>query len=122
MRVGLIGLGAIGCGVIQLLQPDDDVELVGALVASPGKPRPPGTPPICSTLQQLLDKQPEVIVELAGHTALRWYGPPVLRAGIDLIMLSVGALADPTVERTIADAARAGGGRASIASGGIGAL
>src|SRR5437773_7157635 len=120
MKVGLIGLGAIGRGVIQFLHTADDVELVGALVADPTKVRPLGTPSICSELEQLLEKRPEVIVELAGHAALRCYGPPVLRAGIDLIMLSVGALADPTVEQAITDAARAGGSRATVPSGGIG--
>ena len=33
MRIGLIGLGAIGRGVIGLLRPEDRIELGGALVA-----------------------------------------------------------------------------------------
>ena len=45
---------------------------------------------------------PEVVVELAGHAALRCHGPTVLRAGIDLLILAVGALADPDTERAIA--------------------
>jgi aspartate dehydrogenase len=122
MRVGLIGLGAIGRGVIELLSAADGVELVGALVADPAKSRGRGAPPICGSLEQLLDTRPEVIVELAGHAALGCYGPPILRAGIDLIVLSVGALADPDVERAIIEAARAGGSRAIVASGAIGAL
>ncbi len=50
MRVGLIGLGAIGRGVIQLLSSDDDVELVGVLVADPRKSRGAWAPPICNSL------------------------------------------------------------------------
>jgi len=122
MRVGLIGLGAIGRGVLRLLRSDDEVELVGALVANLDKSRDPGAPAVCGSLAELLDKRPEVIVELAGHAALRCYGPPVLRAGVDLIVISVGALADPGVERAITEAARAGGGRVLVASGAIGAL
>jgi aspartate dehydrogenase len=122
MRVGLIGLGAIGRGVLRLLRTTDDVELVGALVADPRKSRGQGTPPICGALDQLLETRPEVIVELAGHAALGCYGPPILRAGIDLIVVSVGALADPDVERAIVEAARAGGSRVIVASGAIGAL
>jgi len=122
MRVGLIGLGAIGRGVVQLLRPDDGVELIGALVADQGKTRGHGAPPIYESLEQLLEPRPEVIVELAGHAALACYGPAVLRAGIDLIVVSVGALADPHVECAILEAARAGHSRAIVASGAIGGL
>jgi aspartate dehydrogenase len=122
MRVGLIGLGAIGRGVLRLLGPADDVEVVGALVANPHKSREIGSPPICASLEELLEKRPEVIVELAGHGAVKRYGPAVLRAGIDLILVSVGALAEPDVEQSIMVAAKAGGGRIIVASGAIGAL
>ena len=86
MRVGLIGLGAIGRGVIQLLGADDHIELVGALVGDPRKKRGLEIPPICGSLEELLEKRPEVVVEMAGHEALRCFGPQVLRAGIDLIV------------------------------------
>ena len=62
------------------------------------------------------------MVELAGHAALRCHGPNVLRAGIDLLILAVGALADPDTERAIREAARAGRSRAIVVSGGIGGL
>jgi aspartate dehydrogenase len=122
MRVGLIGLGAIGRGVLELIEPDDDLDIVGALVADAAKPRGEGAPPIYSDLAELLELQPEVVVEAAGHEALRCFGPPVLRNGIDLLMVSVGALANPETERAILDAARVGRSQATVASGAIGAL
>lgn len=122
MRVGLIGLGAIGRGVIQLLRPDDDVEVVGALVGDPRKKRRPEPPPICGSLEELLEKRPEVVVEVAGHDALRCFGPQVLSAGVDLIVVSVGALANKDVEQAMLKGARQGGSRAFVASGAIGAL
>ncbi len=122
MRVGLIGLGAIGRGVIQLLSSDDDVELVGVLVADPRKSRGAWAPPICNSLEQLLEKRPDVIVELAGHDALRCYGSQVLRAGIDLIVVSVGALANRDLEEAVLESAKQGGSRVFVASGAIGAL
>jgi aspartate dehydrogenase len=75
-----------------------------------------------ATIEALLAARPEVVVDAAGHAALRARGPAVLRAGCDLLMLSVGALADPALEDEIRAAARAGGARARVASGGIGAL
>jgi aspartate dehydrogenase len=122
MRVGLIGLGAIGRGVVQLLRADDDVELVGALVGDPRKRRGSWAPPICATLDELLEKRPEVIVELAGHAALQYYGPKVASAGIDLIVVSVGALAHRDVEEAIVHSAQKTGSRVFVASGAIGAL
>src|SRR6266516_2932022 len=105
MRVGLIGLGAIGRGVLDLLAGDDAVEVVGALVADPSKPRPPGAPKICASVAELTEQKPRVVVEAGGHAALRSCGPPILRAGIDLIMVSVGALAQRDTEQAIRDAA-----------------
>jgi aspartate dehydrogenase len=122
MRVGLIGLGAIGRGVVQLLRSDDEIQLVGALVGDPRKSRATWAPPICGSLDDLLEKRPEVIVEVAGHDALRCFGPRVLSAGIDLIVVSVGALANKDVEEAILESGKQGGSRVFVASGAIGAL
>jgi aspartate dehydrogenase len=122
MRVGLIGLGAIARGVLCLVQDEDELDFVGALVADPTKPRSEKLPPICVTVEELLGKQPEVVVEVGGHAALAAHGPAVLRAGVDLMLVSVGALAEPFVEAAILDAACHGQSRAIVVSGAIGAL
>ena len=122
MRVALIGLGTIARGVLELLQPADHIDVVGALVAHPNKPRPGVHVRLCVRIEDLLALQPEVVVELAGHAALRCHAPSVLRAGIDVLMLAVGALAEPHTERSIVEAARAGKSRAIVVSGGIGGL
>ena len=123
MRVGLIGLGAIGQGVLRLLQAGDGIDVVGALVASPNKPRPGHhAPGLYRRIEDLIALEPEVVVEAAGHAALRCYGPLVLRSGIDLLMVSVGALADPASEAAIREAASVGKSQAIVVSGAIGAL
>jgi aspartate dehydrogenase len=122
MRVGMIGLGTIARGVLELLQPSDNVELVGAVVAHPDKPRSACSVRVCRTAEELLHLEPEVVVELAGHAALRCWGPSVLRAGIDLLMLSVGVMAEPEAEHALLEAAATGGAQAVVLSGGIGGL
>ena len=122
MRVGLLGLGTIARGVLALLSPSDDIEVVGAIVAHPDKARPDLRVSICSDVEQLLLHQPQVVAEMGGHPALRCHGPAVLRAGIDLLVLSVGALAEPETEQAIVQAACEGHSQAIILSGGIGAL
>jgi aspartate dehydrogenase len=122
VRVGLIGYGAIARGFVSLLQPEDSIDLVGMLVRDGGKPRDAGAPPVCTSLEDLLAAQPDVVVEAGGHAALRCYGPAVLSAGVDLILVSVGALAEPAFELALREAARAGRSQAIVASGAIGAL
>ena len=123
-RVGLIGLGAIGQAVVELidLRAAGDAEVMGALVRDASRPREVGGPEATTTLDDLLGKRPDVVVEVAGHGALADHGPPVLRSGFDLIVVSVGVLADPQTCDALLAAAEAGGARIRVASGAIGAL
>lgn len=125
LRVGLIGLGAIGQGVTRLIRERGlagELVLVGALVRDPTRERPPGSPPVVTALDRLLALQPDVVVEAGGHGALREHGPRVLAAGYDLLAVSIGALADPATEAALLAAAHEGGARLRVASGAIGAL
>lgn len=124
IRVGLIGLGAIGCRVQQLVDEhhNDTINIIGAVVRDPQRARTANSLPLLTTVAELMALKPDIVVEAAGHDALRQHGPEVLRAGCDLLFLGVGALANPQVETELLDAARAGGGRARVVSGAIGAL
>ncbi len=124
MAVGLIGLGAINQAVVALAREHGivGIDLVAALVRDLSRPRPEGSPPTVTTLDELLALCPTVFVEAGGHGALRAHGPAVLRAGHDLLLVSVGALADAALERELRAAAAAGGAQMKIISGAIGAL
>jgi aspartate dehydrogenase len=124
LRVGLIGLGAIGSRVIDYAREHaaDSILFVGALVRDVGRQREAGDIPLVSTPAELLALRPDIVVEAAGHEALRTHGPAILRSGCDLLFLGVGALADPDLETAIREAALEGGATAEIASGAIGAL
>jgi aspartate dehydrogenase len=63
-----------------------------------------------------------VVVEAGGHAALATHGPGVLRSGIDLLAVSVGAMAQHEVERDLREAACAGGSHLVVVSGAIGGL
>jgi aspartate dehydrogenase len=62
------------------------------------------------------------VVECAGHQALKEAGEAVLRSGTDLLVVSVGALADITLEQRIRNAAADGGGRLLIPGGALGGI
>lgn len=124
LRVGLIGLGAIGQAVARLARERGDgaVAIVGAVVRDPARPRPDASVPIVPSVNALLALRPDVIVEACGHTGLKEHGPHVLRAGCDLVMVSVGVFAEPGVMEAMIAAAEAGRAQARVASGAIGAL
>ncbi len=72
LRVGLIGLGAVGQAIEHLAQQHDVAELaiVAALVRHASRQRPQSHPPTLPTVAALLALRPEVVVELVGHCQL----------------------------------------------------
>lgn len=122
-RVGLIGLGSIGQSVVELARAwPERLDICGALVRDPAKPRNAAGVPVVTSVNDLLALRPGVVAEVAGHDGLRAHGPAVLRAGVDLVIVAVGALAEPETEAALLAAAHEGGGRIRVASGAIGAL
>jgi len=64
----------------------------------------------------------EHMIDCAGHSALKSYGPDILRRGIDLTTVSIGALAEQDLYEGLEAAATEGDARLHLASGAIGAL
>lgn len=121
MKIGIIGEGAIGRYVADILhtrglgphvvltRPCHLVETSGDAVLHVG-----------SAID--LPQETNLMVECAGHAALAEHGCAILERGIDLITISLGALADPALAKSLADAARSGKSQLHLASGAIGAL
>ena len=72
--------------------------------------------------EALLRLRPHTVLEAASHEAVRQHLVPLLGAGISVIVLSAGALADETLRQAAEAAARASGARLLVPSGGIGGL
>jgi len=129
MLVGFIGCGGIAQDVIAALRDErmpNDIEIVGAL-ARPGRcgiarQRLPGIE-VVEELDDLLAYRPELIAEVASQRAVADYGEAVLRSGADLLVISIGALADAALlERRILLPAGAIGGVDALASMRIGGI
>ncbi len=107
MILGIIGNGAIGRYVFShALQAGHAVDFI--LTRS-------------NTVADIPDSI-EHMVDCAGHDALRTLGPGILQRGIDLTTVSLGALADDTLHKTLLQAAKDGDSRLHLASGAIGSL
>ena len=126
LRVGLIGGGSIARVIAQrIVSAHPQVELVCALDIDPAQARARGFTeqvPLVDNIDAFLAHRPHLVAECAGHAGLLQFGSLVLGAGIDLLVASVGALADAALERRLREAAAAGAARIRIPSGAIGAL
>lgn len=128
MRVGIIGCGTIGgylLGALTAGKIEGEVA-VAVCVRNQGsqgvaQAQAHGVP-VVTSLDDLIAQRPDLIVETASHQAVYDYGARILRAGIDLIPLSLGALVDGALLGALVDAAQAGGSLLHIPSGGIGGL
>jgi len=125
-KIALIGYGAIGAAVHRLLLAHaDQVELVAVLVhdrAASQALAPQAAALMIDQLPDLLQRQPTLVVECAGHQAVDLYGVAVLQAGVDLLVVSIGALAEPAREAALVQAARAAGKRLLLPAGAIGGV
>lgn len=115
-RVGIIGHGAIGSRVAAEIALG---KVQGAeLAAIVARRTLTNAPAVQMHLAEALEHC-DLIVECAGQEALVAYGETVLSAGVDLLITSIGALADPIFLKRLE---AAGPGRLFLTSGAIGGL
>ncbi len=112
LRVGLIGCGAIGSVVARELSEGAvqgaDLAAVFDLIIDH---------PLRVDDRESLISRSDVVVEAAGHGALREHGVAVRESGTDLLVVSIGALADEDLEGALRGAE---GGRLFLCTGAIG--
>lgn len=128
MRIAILGGGTIARLVLDHLRRGElpGVELVGivgrsaasrgvALAAEFGVPFVVGA-------DALLALKPQAVLEAASHDAVRAHLVPMLAAGVSVIVLSAGALADDRLRADAEAAAAKSGSLLYVPSGGIGGL
>ena len=122
LKIGLIGNGAIAKIVTRHCEgAPQSLEVVGALVL-PEDGESVGRHDTVLDLDALLNMGPNLIVECASQSAVSQYGPAILRASRDLMVVSVGAMADPKVVDQLEKAARQTGARILFPSGALAGL
>jgi aspartate dehydrogenase len=108
LRVGFIGFGALARIVFEGIRNGKagDAEVTAVLVRSESAA---DSVPVPATIrcEEFLASPTDLVVEMAGAAAVALYGAAVLESGKDLMILSVGALANDTLlERLMTAAAR----------------
>jgi aspartate dehydrogenase len=118
IRIAMIGFGAIGMEIAGALERLGEAGNPVATLVRPGRVVPRGV----HSVEALISARPDMVIECAGHQAVRDYVPALLDAGIDCIISSIGVLADPAVAAMLAAAERDGGGRLLLPAGAIAGL
>ena len=129
MRLALIGCGAIGRGVLQLLQGDPQLQVTQVIVRATGleaaRAHCASAAPqarVATRVDFSDGARPQLLVECAGHAAIHDHLLPALRQGVPAIVASVGALHDAKSLSALSDAAAAGAVRVTLVAGAIGAI
>jgi aspartate dehydrogenase len=120
-RIGLVGFGAIGKDVASALLSGSGI--APDLTVLTRKPIP-ATAGIAwvGNVSDLIQKAPDIVIEAAGHTAVREYVPHLLEDGIPVVLTSIGALADTALEAKIRNAERRGQSSLILPGGAIGGM
>jgi len=118
MKIGLIGKGAIASYVQNALSTRP--HSVEAILMRPA--RVAENPALYVGTVEDLPADLDLMIDCAGHAALGAYGPAILARGLDLITVSLGALAGADLFGALETAAEQGGAKLHLASGAIGAL
>lgn len=123
-RIAILGLGAIGRRVLASLQSKLAPDASYAVFDK----QPPADPPQMQRIAHfdnadaLLNWKPDLAIECAGHAVVLSVVPRLLRAGVDVVLVSIGALADAELRGSLVASAGAGESRLLTVSGAIGGL
>jgi aspartate dehydrogenase len=121
LKVGLIGLGAIGRDVASQIR-GRAVRAPTLLVLTRRQPPDAATVQWVQRTVDLISARPKIVIEAAGHAAVAEHVIPVLRAGIPVVLASVGALADDDLRERVMNAAAAGETKLILPGGAVGGI
>jgi aspartate dehydrogenase len=127
--LGVIGMGAMGRAMVEQLQPaiaTARIELVSVLQrtlpSTDALPQALDGAIVTSDPAQFWSLEPQLVVECAGHRAVQEHGVAALRRGLDLLVISIGALADADLEARLREAAESTGARLLLPAGAVGGI
>lgn len=125
-RIGIIGMGAIGRRVLISLKggPFDQAHFATLETAEHAANLAKSYPQLSvfNDIDALIKWGPTLVIECAGHAAVKHAVPVLLKHGIDVVIASVGALSDSALKDILETTARESGANLMLVSGAIGGL
>lgn len=126
MRIALIGCGAIGTALLELVKDDEGLEIAAIVVpdfaAQDARSVAKRLELSAAVTGQVPAEGIDLVVEAAGHAAIEQHVLPALRRGVPAIVASVGALSAAGLPEALEAAAREGRTQIQLIAGAIGAI
>lgn len=126
MRVALIGCGAIGTALLELVRGEAGLTVTAIVVprefAGGAREVADRLAPAAAVVEAVPTHDVDLVVEAAGHGAIEQHVLPALRRGVPAIVASVGALSTDDLAGRIDEAARAGKTQVQLIAGAIGGI
>jgi aspartate dehydrogenase len=122
LRVALIGCGAIGTSVLELLKGDTALAVAAIVVPEEGVAAAQRLVPGVPVASRVPASGIDLVVETAGHAAIEEHVLPALARGTPCIVASVGALSAAGLAERLEAAATAGRTQVQLIAGAIGAI
>ena len=121
-RIALIGCGAIGTAVLDLLRGDPALRVTFVVVPAEGMAAAQKAVPGAQVLSVVPVAGIDLVVETAGHAAIEEHVLPALARGTPCVVASVGALSAAGLSEKLEAAAIAGHTQVQLIPGAIGAI
>jgi aspartate dehydrogenase len=126
MELGLIGFGAVARFLLEAVNERQVVPGARftrvAVREESLDGRDPDRGVVWCTPQELVESPVDVVVEAASVEAAAQWAVPLVEAGKQVVMLSVGALVDPALRRRLEAVQVRGGGKVYVPAGAVGGL
>lgn len=122
LRIALVGCGAIGSAVLELLAGDRALEVAAIVVPDEGVAAAQRLAPGVRVGSSLPAEGIDLVVETAGHAAIEQHVLPALARGAPCVVASVGALSAAGLAERLEAAAVAGRTQVQLIAGAIGAI
>lgn len=118
LKVGLLGFGALGQTAAEIIENmEAPVEVSGVLKRKDTDKQT--NFPIMNSIEDFLSLEHDVVIECAGHEALKQFGVTILERGIDLVPASMGVLADDLFRKDLLKASSDSNSMIRVPGGGI---
>ena len=123
-RIAVIGYGAVTDEIVRCLESRKSMGALAGILDIPAtldasRKKATGRFPVVATLDELLNLNPDIVIEAAGQPAAKQHAPEVVTRGVDLLVASVGALADDNFAAALRAKAIASGATVWIAAGAV---